>query len=77
MAAIEKGLINSEDKYSDEQVYRIVMENRLSTRDKVTSISGRGLGMNAVFSAVREADGDISVESEKGKYSKVFISIPS
>ena len=76
-AAIDKKLIDSNQQLTDQQVYRIVMENRLSTRAKVTNISGRGLGMNAVYSAVSEAGGKISVDSEKGQYSKVSISIPS
>jgi two-component system, chemotaxis family, sensor histidine kinase and response regulator PixL len=54
----------------------LIFEAGFSTADKVTELSGRGVGMDVVKSNLKEVQGDIQVETEPGKGSKFTISIP-
>jgi len=75
--AIERGFITGEEELSSEDIYQFIMRSGFSTADKVTDISGRGVGMDAVVSAIRDQlGGDVRIESEPGKGSAFTVSIP-
>jgi two-component system chemotaxis sensor kinase CheA len=75
--AIEKGLVGPEAKdWTDDRVYRLVFEPGFSTADKVTDISGRGVGMDVVKRNVEKLNGRIDVASNLGQGSTFTLRIP-
>jgi two-component system, chemotaxis family, sensor kinase CheA len=76
--AIERELYTAEelDGFSDQKIYSILFESGLSTSAEVTSISGRGVGMDMVKSSIEEAGGKILIHSELGQGSKFVVVIP-
>ncbi len=76
--AIEKGLISAADaeKLSRREVFQLIWEPGLSTAEKVTDISGRGMGMDIVRSKIEELNGTIELDSEPGRGTQVTIKLP-
>lgn len=76
--AIEKGLIFSEEanKLNDNQIYQFIFKSGFSTAEKVTNISGRGVGMDVVRTNVEKIGGTIDIKSQKNKGSTFSIKIP-
>jgi two-component system chemotaxis sensor kinase CheA len=76
--ALEKGLISSEEapRASAEQVLGFIFLPGFSTALKVSDISGRGVGMDAVKRAVDEMNGNVRVKSTPGAGTTVTISLP-
>ena len=64
------------DKMSDQDVINLIFEAGLSSREDVSEISGRGVGMDVVKSEIQRLGGTIKVESEKGKGTKFEIVLP-
>jgi HPt (histidine-containing phosphotransfer) domain-containing protein len=62
---------------SQEELMAALFADGLSTADGVTDISGRGIGMSALQSAVRVLGGTISVQSERGRGARVIMSFPT
>jgi len=76
--ALEKGVI-SVDKLEDlekEGVYNLIFKPGFSTTEKVSDVSGRGVGMDVVKRTIEGLDGQIFIETEQGKGSKFIISLP-
>jgi len=65
------------DALSDQQALELIMLPGFSTAEKVTSISGRGVGMDVVQSNVRQLRGTIGIASEVGRGSVISIKLPS
>jgi two-component system chemotaxis sensor kinase CheA len=76
--ALEKELYSSSDleKMSKNRVFQILFESGFSTAEKITAVSGRGVGMDMVKSSIEEFGGRIFIDSELGKGSKFIIDIP-
>lgn len=75
--ALERGLADPDKKYSKEEIYEFILQSGFSTASAVTDISGRGVGMDAVVSAIHTTlDGKISIKSELGEGSTFTIAIP-
>lgn len=75
--AIERGFITGEEDLSDQEIFQFIMRSGFSTAEKVTDISGRGVGMDAVVNAIRDQlGGDVTIESRLGKGSAFTVSIP-
>ena len=74
----EKGIKAGLDLQSpeDDAVLDVIFLPGLSTRDQVTDISGRGVGMDVVKTAIQELGGNIQVSSTPGQGSKIKLSIP-
>jgi two-component system chemotaxis sensor kinase CheA len=64
--AIAKGLIESDKGMSDTEVYNLIFEPGFSTAEKVTDISGRGVGLDVVKRNVEAIRGRIEINSEPG-----------
>jgi two-component system chemotaxis sensor kinase CheA len=77
-AAIEKGLVKKEDgaKISGRQALQLICAPGFSTAQRVSDISGRGVGMDVVRSSVQSLGGSLSIESEQGKGSRFLLSLP-
>lgn len=76
--AIEKGLIDraSSLSMSDGAVFELIFMPGFSTAEKVTNVSGRGVGMDVVRTEVSRLGGTLSVDSKIGKGTKLTLSIP-
>ncbi|MDA0782904.1 MAG: chemotaxis protein CheW [Rickettsiales bacterium] len=76
--AVEKGLVSEDDakNMSDSQILQFIFAAGLSTAEKVTSVSGRGVGMDVVKNNIENISGTVSLESVKGKGSTFTIKIP-
>ena len=76
--AIEKGLISAETANSldDEQCLGLIFLPGFSTKDEISSVSGRGVGMDVVKTNIQKLKGSISIKSESGKGSEFTISLP-
>ncbi len=64
--AIAKGLIESDKGMSDGDVYNLIFEPGFSTADRVTDVSGRGVGLDAVKKGVEALRGRVEITSEPG-----------
>jgi len=74
--AIANGLVNKNNNLSDEDIYKLIFEAGLSTAEKVSDISGRGVGMDVVRRNIEDLRGTIEIASELGKGSKITIRLP-
>lgn len=76
--AIEKGIISEADaeKMNNSQIINLIFLPGFSTAEKITEISGRGVGMDIVKSNISKINGSITVESEAGKGTKMIVRLP-
>jgi two-component system chemotaxis sensor kinase CheA len=74
--ALANGLVNKNANLSDEDIYKFIFEAGLSTAEKVSDISGRGVGMDVVRRNIEDLRGTIEIASELGKGSKITIRLP-
>lgn len=76
--ALEKGLLSPSEieNLTDDEVRMLIFASGFSTKEKVTEISGRGVGMDAVKSAVEKLGGKVRVHSKMGEYTRVKIDLP-
>lgn len=74
--AIERGLITATAELADKEIYNLIFAPGFSTAQKVTSVSGRGVGMDVVKKAIEALRGTIDIASEQGKGSVITLRIP-
>lgn len=76
--AVERGLVRAEDvaNLPDEEVFRFIFLPGFSTAEKVSDLSGRGVGMDVVRTNIEKLKGLISLSSQAGKGTTVSITIP-
>lgn len=74
--AIAKGLIESEKGMLDGDVWQLIFAPGFSTADKITDVSGRGVGMDVVKRNVEQIRGRIDITSEKGKGTTFTVRLP-
>ncbi|AKB37565.1 Signal transduction histidine kinase CheA [Methanosarcina siciliae C2J] len=76
--AVEKGLFSAFDveNFSEEEIRMIIFAPGFSTKESPTEISGRGVGMDAVKTAVEKLGGKVRVYSKKGEFTRIRIDLP-
>ncbi len=76
--AVERGLGEPAviANMSDEEIYRFILEPGFSTASAVTTVSGRGVGMDVVRANLEAIGGTIALQSAKGRGSKFILKIP-
>ncbi len=76
--AVQKGLITSEEAsaLSEEQSLNLVLMPGFSTKDEVSSVSGRGVGMDVVSTNIQKLNGTIEIKSIPGRGSMFTICLP-
>ena len=76
--AVQKGLITTEEAntLSDEQSLHLIFKPGFSTKDEVSSVSGRGVGMDVVNTNIQKLNGSIEIKSIPGKGSMFVIYLP-
>ncbi len=76
--ALEKNIINYEtaERMSDNMIYNLIFHPGFSTAEKVTEISGRGVGMDVVKKSVEKLGGRIEIETAENKGTQFKIILP-
>ena len=74
--AISKGLISEKDDLSTTETFRMIFQPGFSTVDKVTELSGRGVGMDVVLRTIASLRGEIDVASEPGHGTTLTLRLP-
>ena len=74
--AIQQGLVQEHEKPSDDQVYQLIFVAGLSTAQKVTDVSGRGVGMDVVRRNLESLGGSVTIQSQPGQGSTFTIKLP-
>ncbi|MEW5772591.1 MAG: chemotaxis protein CheA [Thermodesulfobacteriota bacterium] len=73
---VERGLVAKEADLSDKEAFNLIFAPGFSTAAKVTSVSGRGVGMDVVKRAIDSLRGSIDVDSAKGKGTTITVKLP-
>jgi two-component system chemotaxis sensor kinase CheA len=74
--AIERGLASADDQLSDEEVFKFIFAAGFSTAEKITDLSGRGVGLDVVRRNIERLRGRVEIESKLGQGTKFKISLP-
>lgn len=74
--AIEKKIISENRILSLQDIYDLIFTPGFSTADKVSDVSGRGVGLDVVKKALENLNGTIQIESEPKKFTRFIIKIP-
>ncbi len=74
--AKERGLLPADATPPDEEIDRLLFQPGFSTADAVTDLSGRGVGMDVVRSAIQKLGGRINIASTPGRGTTISISLP-
>lgn len=76
--AIDRGILRPGDEavLGEAEIYDLVFHQGLSTAQEVTSISGRGVGMDVVKTVLQKLKGAVSIKSTPGKGTTFFLKVP-
>lgn len=76
--AVQNGLVTEDqvDEMKDEDVFKLIFEPGFSTAEKVTDISGRGVGMDVVKKNIEKLKGRVEVRSKEGEGTTFILHIP-
>ena len=76
--AVERGLATAADadRMTPQQIYQFIWLPGFSTAEKVTEVSGRGVGMDIVRSKIEELNGSMEIDSELGRGTTLTIKLP-
>ena len=76
--ALKSGIVNEETAatLSDKQVYELIFASGFSTAESISSLSGRGVGLDVVKNTIENLGGEVTVDSIEGKGSLFSIQLP-
>ncbi len=76
--AVGKGIYDKEaaDRLTKTECYNLIFAAGFSTKEQISDVSGRGVGMDVVKTKIGQLNGMINVESELGKGSRIVIKVP-
>jgi two-component system chemotaxis sensor kinase CheA len=74
--AIDNGIVDAEQQLTDDQIYKLIFHAGLSTAEKITSVSGRGVGMDVVKKNIESLRGRVDITSTPGKGTIFTIRLP-
>ncbi len=74
--AVDNGIVEASQELSDEEIFKLVFHAGLSTARKVTSVSGRGVGMDVVKKNIDSLRGKVDISSTSGKGTTFTICLP-
>ena len=76
LAAIQRGLLAPEEEPEAQVLERLVLQSGFSSRNQVTKVSGRGVGMDVVHRTILDMKGSMEVESDPGVGLSIILRIP-
>jgi two-component system chemotaxis sensor kinase CheA len=74
--AMERGLITSDTELSEKELFSLILTQGLSTARNLTSVSGRGIGMDVVKKAIDNLRGSIDITSKRGVGTTITLRLP-
>ncbi|MFZ0942771.1 MAG: chemotaxis protein CheA [Syntrophobacteraceae bacterium] len=74
--AVERGLMAAETELSEKELFSLIFAPGFSTARQVTSVSGRGVGMDVVKRSIEALRGSIDVSSQKGMGTTITLKLP-
>ena len=74
--AESKGLISADDELSGNEIFNLIFAPGFSTAEKVTDVSGRGVGMDVVKRSIEELRGNIDINSVEGQGTTITLKLP-
>jgi two-component system chemotaxis sensor kinase CheA len=74
--AVERGLVAADAKLADKEIFELIFLPGFSTAEKVTDLSGRGVGMDVVRRNIDALRGSIDIQSEEGRGTTMQIRLP-
>lgn len=76
--AIKKGLMDKEtaSRLEDKECFNLIFAAGFSTKEQISDISGRGVGMDVVKTRITQLNGQLDIDSELGKGTKLSIKVP-
>jgi chemosensory pili system protein ChpA (sensor histidine kinase/response regulator) len=74
--AVERGLINQDSQLSEQEIQQFIFNAGFSTAEKVTQVSGRGVGMDVVASDIKQMGGSVTIDSREGKGTRFIVRLP-
>jgi two-component system, chemotaxis family, sensor kinase CheA len=74
--AVERGLIHPSKVLTEIEAYNMIFDAGFSTAKQVTSISGRGVGLDVVKRQIEKLNGNVAVSSQRGKGTRFTIKLP-
>lgn len=74
--ALSGGIFSERSAMSDDEIYQLIFEPGFSTSDRVTDVSGRGVGMDVVKRRVTEMRGTIEIFTEKDQFTRFTLKLP-
>ncbi|MEW6602684.1 MAG: chemotaxis protein CheA, partial [Nitrospirota bacterium] len=74
--AVEKGMISHDAELTEKEIYSLILAPGFSTAEKVTNVSGRGVGMDVVKRAIDNLRGSVGITSRKGAGTKITLKLP-
>ncbi|MDY6840112.1 MAG: chemotaxis protein CheW, partial [Pseudomonadota bacterium] len=76
--AVEKGIYDQDaaDRLTNSECFNLIFAAGFSTKDQISDVSGRGVGMDVVKTRIGQLNGQLSIESELGKGSRIVIKVP-
>ncbi len=76
--AIEKGILDPESaaRMDDKEAFSLIFAPGFSTKEQISDISGRGVGMDVVKTRIVQLNGSVEIESEKDVGTKLMIKVP-
>jgi len=74
--AVEKGLVSANAKLSKKDTLNLIFASGFSTAEKVSDVSGRGVGMDVVKSKIAEIRGEVTIDSEVDKGTTFTLDLP-
>lgn len=76
--ALDRGLVTAADaeRMTPQQVFQLIWEPGLSTAERVTEVSGRGMGMDIVKSKIEDLNGSVELDSVPGQGTTITIKLP-
>ena len=75
--ALEKNLIQQGEAFSKNDAMKLILNHGFSTKENVSQLSGRGVGLDVVFEEVRDLKGSLTIESKFGNGVQIEIVIPT
>jgi two-component system chemotaxis sensor kinase CheA len=74
--AIEKGILSPEEPLEAQSTYELIFDAGFSTKERVTEVSGRGVGMDVVKKSVEQLRGNVEISSFPGKGTHFRLKLP-
>ncbi|GGY63791.1 chemotaxis protein CheA [Marinobacter zhanjiangensis] len=76
--AIDKGIYDQDaaDRLTESECYNLIFAAGFSTKDQISDVSGRGVGMDVVKTKIGQLNGQIEVQSKLGKGTSIRIKVP-